>query len=93
MKDDIGSHLAINRPQLDDQGSILYRVSSAAVHPYRVMDTPGFRQKMGIIIQGSYRVYFMSLGKKRTNKIHPEIVDIPGGIKNHRNFHSANDRP
>lgn len=38
-------------------------------------------------------MHFMSLGLKRTNKIHPEIVDVPGCIKYNRNFHLAEIDP
>ena len=35
-------------------------------------------------------MYLVSLGDQGTHEIHPEIINVPGGIEYDRYFHEAN---
>jgi hypothetical protein len=53
------------------------------------MNTTFRLQEGSEIIFGGYCMDFMSFGNKGLNKAHPEVIDIPGGIQYHCNFHGA----
>jgi hypothetical protein len=52
-----------------------------------MMNTPGFFQQVCIFIYGCNRMYFVALLKQGVNEVHPEIVDIPGRVKDDSNSH------
>jgi hypothetical protein len=54
-----------------------------------VVDATSLLQEMSIIVHGGDGMYFMAIGLKRFDKIHPEIENIPGGVQDDRNSHWA----
>jgi hypothetical protein len=42
---------------------------------------------VSIVVSWGNGVDFMSLGLKGADKIHPEIVNIPGGVEHNGDFH------
>jgi hypothetical protein len=52
-----------------------------------MMDTSRLFKQVRILIYGGDRVYFVPLLKQGVNEVHPEIVDIPGRIKDDSNSH------
>jgi hypothetical protein len=52
------------------------------------MHTTSLHQKLGIIVVGCDGVNFVALGQQSFNKIHPEVIDIPGGVEYDSDSHA-----
>jgi hypothetical protein len=52
-----------------------------------MMDGAGLGKEVRIVVMRSNGVDFMSLSLQGADKIHPEIVNIPGGVKHNGDFH------
>jgi hypothetical protein len=55
-----------------------------------MMDASGGPQEVRVLVFRGNRVDFETLVDQPLDEIDPEIVDVPGGVENNRNFHQAN---
>ena len=63
-----------------------------AIHPYGMVNTAYFWLN-GAVYSSFGQLYEpRGPGLKWANKIHPEIVDIPGGIEHYGDFHDLVDK-
>jgi hypothetical protein len=87
MQYNVGFNFAIDSEKLQDQCGIFDGICAPAIHLHSVVDTASLEEKWCKGILRCNGMHFVALFQQALNKIHPEIVNIPGSVEDNRNSH------